>query len=106
SNVRILREDKSRKSKYLTEQWKESVISRYEARIGLGMQATDADKVYRVSKTHIEVPQEQGALPWIDDLLGVADDGGETNDIDSKADEIFLRVLERIGAGTQEEGEL
>jgi HK97 family phage portal protein len=75
TDVRILQEDKSRKSKYLTEQWEKGLISRFEARLDLGRNATDADKVYRISKNEIEVPQDKGAEPFMDDLLGAGGGG-------------------------------
>jgi HK97 family phage portal protein len=82
SELMALQEFKSRKSKYLTEQFENGVIDRYEARIDLGRQATDADRVYRISTNVIEVPSKDGAVPYMDDLLGAGggfgDDGGGT----------------------------
>lgn len=75
SNLMALQEYKNRISKMLTEQFKEGVIDRYEARVGLGRQAGQGDRVYRITTNTIEVPSAEGAVPYMDDLLGAGGGG-------------------------------
>lgn len=69
SDLLALQEVKSRRSKYLTEQWKEGVIMRSEARLELGRSITEADEVYRIDKNTLEVPADKGAVAYLDKML-------------------------------------
>lgn len=82
SDLLVLQEFKSRKSKYLTEQWENGLIQRFEARLDLGRPVTDADKVYRIDKNTLEVPADKGAVHYLDQMMqsGGGGFGDEGND--------------------------
>lgn len=70
NNVRILREDRSRVSKWATEQFEGGIITRAEARIAVGRQPRQGDDVYRIPSNILEVPADEGAAGLADKMLG------------------------------------
>lgn len=83
SDLLSLQEFKSRKSKFLTEQWERGLIQRSEARRDLGRPVNDAvDNVYRIDKNTLEVPADKGAVAYLDEMMasGGGGFGDEGND--------------------------